>query len=98
MCLRPVNDRTDAVARLYIRHARVGLRDITRSLQHNAVTLRSKTVSLIYQEVWGLSLGYNVIRREASQAALAHGQHPARVRFMFAYQYIAAQLIVMAAA
>jgi hypothetical protein len=73
-------------------------RDIKSSLQHNAVTLRSKTVALIYQEVWGLLLGYNVIRREASQAAVAHGQEPARVRFKFAYQYIAAQLIVMAAA
>lgn len=43
-------------------------------------------------------LAYNVIRREASQAALAHGQDPARIRVKFAYQYIAAQLIVMAAA
>lgn len=51
-------------------------RDIKSSLQHNAVTLRSKTVALIYQEVWGLLLGYNVIRREASQAAVAHGQEP----------------------
>jgi len=91
---------TDAVARLYQERweIEVGFRDIKSSLQHNAVTLRSKTVSLIYQEVWGLLLGYNVIRREASQAALAHGQAPARVRFKFAYQYIAAQLIVMAAA
>ena len=51
-------------------------RDIKSSLQHNAVTLRSKTVALIYQEVWGLLLSYNVIRREASQAAVAHGQEP----------------------
>lgn len=42
-------------------------------------------------------LGYNVIRREASQAAVAQGQDPARVRFKFAYPYIAAQLTVMAA-
>ncbi len=91
---------TDAVSRLYKERwaIEVGFRDIKRSLQHNAVTLRSKTASLIYQEVWGLLLGYNLIRREASQAAVAHGQDPARVRFKFAYQYIAAQLIVMAAA
>ncbi|KZY32975.1 hypothetical protein A3730_18040 [Alcanivorax sp. HI0044] len=29
---------------------------------------------------------------------MAHGQDPSRIRFKFAYQYIAAQLIVMAAA
>lgn len=91
---------TEAIARLYKERweIEVGFRDIKSSLQHNAVTLRSKTVELVYQEVWGLLLGYNVIRREASQAALAHGQDPARIRFKFAYQYIAAQLIVMAAA
>lgn len=88
------------VARLYQERweIEVGFRDIKSSLQHNAVTLRSKTVDLVYQEVWGLLLAYNVIRREASQAAVTHGQNPARIRFKFAYQYIAAQLIVMAAA
>lgn len=55
-------------------------------------------MDLVYQEVWGLLLAYNMIRREASQAAVVHGQNPARIRFKFAYQYIAAQLIVMAAA
>lgn len=91
---------TKAVARLYQERweIEIGFRDIKSSLQHNAVTLRSKTVELVYQEVWGLLLAYNVIRREASQAAVAHGQNPARIRFKFAYQYIAAQLIVMAAA
>lgn len=91
---------TEAVARLYRERweIEVGFRDIKSSLQHNAVTLRSRTVELVYQEVWGLLLAYNVIRREASQAAVAHGQDPSRIRFKFAYQYIAAQLIVMAAA
>mgnify|MGYP001174534173 CR=1 FL=1 len=89
-----------SVARLYQERweIEIGFRDIKSSLQHNAVTLRSKTVELVYQEVWGLLLAYNVIRREASQAAVIHGEHPARIRFKFAYQYIAAQLIVMAAA
>jgi hypothetical protein len=89
-----------AVAQLYQERweIEIGFRDIKSSMQHNAITLRSKTVELVYQEVWGLLLAYNVIRREASQAAVAHGQNPARIRFKFAYQYIAAQLIVMAAA
>lgn len=76
----------------------LGFRDIKSSMQNNAVTLRSKKVELIYQEVWGLLLAYNVIRREASQAAVSHGRAPHQIRFKPAYQYIAAQLIVMAAA
>ncbi len=76
----------------------LGFRDIKSSMQSNAITLRSKKVDLIYQEVWGLLLAYNVIRREASQAAVAYGRTPGEIRFKPAYQYIAVQLIVMAAA
>lgn len=76
----------------------LGFRDLKSSMQHNAITLRSKKIELIYQEVWGLLLAYNVIRREASQAAVEYGRPPSEVRFKPAYQYIAAQLIVMAAA
>lgn len=76
----------------------LGFRDIKSSFQYNAITLRSKKVALVYQELWGVLLGYNLIRREASHAAVAHQQVPADVSFKFAYQYIAAQLIVMAGA
>lgn len=76
----------------------LGFRDIKSSMQNNAVTLRSKKIELVYQEVWGLLLAYNVVRREASQAAVSHGRAPCQIRFKPAYQYIAAQLIVMAAA
>lgn len=76
----------------------LGFRDIKSSFQYNAITLRSKKVALVYQELWGVLLGYNLIRREASHAAVAHQQVPADISFKFAYQYIAAQLIVMAGA
>lgn len=76
----------------------LGFRDIKSSMQQNAVTLRSKKIDLIYQEVWGLLLAYNVIRREASQAAIAFGRKPSDIRFKPVCQYIAVQLIVMAAA
>lgn len=66
-------------------------------MQNNAVTLRSKKIDLVYQEVWGL-LAYDIIRREASQAAIAFGKRPSDMRFKPACQYIAVQLIVMAAA
>lgn len=89
-----------AVAGLYQERWEIelGFRDIKSSMQHNAVTLRSKKIELVYQEVWGLLLAYNLIRREASQAAVAYGRTPSDIRFKTACQYIAVQLIVMAAA
>ena len=91
---------TKAVAKLYQERWEIelGFRDIKSSMQQNAMTLRSKKVELIYQEVWGLLLAYNVIRREASQAAVVFGRAPSDIRFKPACQYIAVQLIVMAAA
>ncbi|PIB83761.1 hypothetical protein CS296_24070, partial [Pseudomonas syringae pv. actinidiae] len=56
--------------------------------QDNALTLRSKTVDLVYQELWGLLLAYNVVRREASQAAVAHKRAPSEISFKFACQHI----------
>ncbi len=91
---------TEAVATLYQERWEIelGFRDIKSLMQQNAVTLRSKKVDLVYQEVWGLLLAYNVIRREASQAAVAFGRVPSDIRFKPVCQYIAVQLIVMAAA
>jgi len=90
----------NAVAMLYQERWEIelGFRDIKSSMQQNAVTLRSKKIDLVYQEVWGLLLAYNMIRREASQAAVAFGRAPSDIRFKPACQYIAVQLIVMAAA
>lgn len=76
----------------------LGFRDIKSTMQQNALTLRSKKIALVYQDVWGLLLAYNIIRREASQAAIAFGRTPSDVRFKPACQYIAVQLIVMAEA
>lgn len=75
----------------------LGFRDIKSSMQHNAITLRSKTVDLVYQELWGLLLCYNVIRREASMAAVSFDRSPSDIRFKPVCDYIAVQLIVMAA-
>ncbi|AZF24595.1 IS4 family transposase [Pseudomonas sp. R2-60-08W] len=91
---------TKVVAKLYQERWEIelGFRDIKSSMQQNAVTLRSKKIDLVYQEVWGLLLAYNVIRREAGQAAVAFGRAPSDIRFKPVCQYIAVQLIVMAAA
>jgi len=76
----------------------LGFRDIKSAMQNNAITLRSKKVELIYQELWGLLLAYNIIRREASQAAVEYQKSPSDISFKFAFHFIAAQLIVMAGA
>lgn len=75
----------------------LGFRDIKSSMQNNAITLRSKKVDLVYQELWGLLLCYNVIRREASMAAVSFDRAPSDIRFKPVCNYIAVQLIVMAA-
>lgn len=74
---------TKAVATLYQERWEIelGFRDLKSSMQRNAITLRSKTVELVHQEVWGLLLAYNIIRREASQAAVAYGRAPSEIRF-----------------
>ena len=97
----PQSDYTaDQIALLYQQRWEIELsfRDIKSSILNNAVTLRSKTVDLIYQEMWGMLLAYNVVRREASHAAASHGQRASNVRFKMAFTYIASNLIVMAAA
>lgn len=76
----------------------LGFRDIKSSMQHNTITLRSKKVELVYQELWGLLLGYNLVRREASQAAIAHKRAPNEISFKFACQFIASHLAIMAGA
>lgn len=92
--------KAKAIATLYQERWEIelGFRDIKSSLQQNTMTLRSKVKELVYQEVWGLLLAYNIIRREASQAAVAFGRSPGDIRFKPVAQYIAVQLIVMAAA
>lgn len=87
-----------AIARLYKERWEIelGFRDIKSSMQQNAVTLRSKKVELVYQELWGLLLTYNIIRREAALAAVAFERPPSEIRFKPVCQYIAVQLVVMA--
>ena len=89
----------EAIAHLYKERWEIelGFRDIKSAMQNNAITLRSKKVTLVYQELWGLLLSYNVIRREAAKAAVHFDRAPSDIRFKAVCDYIAVQLIVMAA-
>lgn len=89
-----------SIAQLYRQRWEIelGFRDIKSSMLSNAVTLRSKKVDLVYQELWGMLLAYNIVRREACHAAAIYGQRASDIRFKMAFSYIASNLIVMAAA
>lgn len=87
---------TQAVAKLYQERWEIQGYQAFDAAERNDPA--QQKVELIYQEVWGLLLAYNVIRREASQAAVAFGRAPSDIRFKPVCQYIAVQLIVMAAA
>lgn len=85
------------VAELY--HSRweieVGFRNLKSSLLNNALVLRSRKVELLEQEVWGMLLAYNLIRREATRAAEKHKKAPSEMSFKFAFQFIATEMIVL---
>ena len=89
-----------AVAKLYQERwgIELGFSDIKSSMQNNAITLRCKKVELTCQEVRGVLLTYNVIRRETCQAALVFDRNPSDISFKAVCHYIAVQVIVMAGA
>ncbi|SUI01327.1 ISCro3 transposase [Salmonella enterica subsp. indica] len=85
------------VAELY--HSRweieVGFRNLKSSLLDNALVLRSRKVALLEQEVWGMLLACNLIRREATKAAEKHKKAPSEISFKFAFQFIATEMTVL---
>ncbi|MCS2159510.1 IS4 family transposase [Scandinavium sp. H11S7] len=89
--------RAKDVAELY--HSRweieVGFRNLKSSLLDNALVLRSRKVDLLEQEVWGMLLAYNLIRREVTKAAEKHKKAPSEMSFKFAFQFIATEMIVL---
>ncbi len=65
----------------------VGFKNLKSSLLNNALVLRNRKVELLEQEVWGMLLAYNLIRREVTKAAT-------EISFKFASQFIAKEMIV----
>jgi len=57
-----------------------------------ALTLRSKTVDGVYQEIWGTLIGYNLIRLEIAEAALTVKCDPTEVSFIRAFHLIQFEL------
>jgi len=74
----------------------LGYREVKVSLLDNALTLRSKKVDLVYQELYGLLLAYNLIRHEIALTANEVGIRPTRISFKSAMRIVLYDYYVMA--
>ncbi len=59
-----------------------------------AQTLRSKTPTLVEQEIWGLLLAYNMIREQMKEVAKAIGISPLRISFVVMVDLVRSRFVV----
>jgi hypothetical protein len=73
----------EEIAELY--HERweleLGYDEIKTHTLEREETLRSKSPERVRQELWGLFIAYNLVRRQIEKFATAHAIHPLRVSF-----------------
>lgn len=67
-------------------------RELKQTMLGTALTLRSKTVDGVYQEIWGTLIAYNLIRLEIAKAALEVKCEPTEVSFIRAFHLIQFEL------
>lgn len=67
-------------------------RELKQSMLGTALTLRSKTVTGVYQEIWGTLTAYNLVRLEIAKAALAAKCAPTQISFVRAFHIIQFEL------
>lgn len=67
-------------------------RELKQTMLGTALTLRSKTVEGVYQEIWGTLIAYNLIRLEIAKAALTVKCAPTEVSFIRAFHLIQFEL------
>lgn len=87
----PIDDYpTDDIIALYRERWEIelGYREVKKSMLDNALTLRSKKVELVYQELYGLLLAYNLIRHEIALTANQVGIRPTRISFTSAMRIV----------
>ena len=63
-----------------------------QSMLGKALTLRSKTIDGVYQEIRGTLTAYNLIRLEMAKAALAVKCEPTEISFVRAFHVIQNEL------
>ena len=67
-------------------------RELKQSMMGMALTLRSKTVEGVQQEIWGALTAYNLIRLEIAKAALDADCEPTEISFVRAFHAIQYEL------
>jgi hypothetical protein len=67
-------------------------RELKQSMMGMALTLRSKTVEGVQQELWGALTAYNLIRLEIAKAALDANCEPTEISFVRAFHTIQYEL------
>ena len=79
--------KTADIAAYYTRRWQIetSFREIKQTMLGVALTLRSKTIEGVYQEIWGTLTAYNLIRLEIAKAALSVKCEPTEVSFIRAF-------------
>jgi len=67
-------------------------REIKQTMLGMSLTLRSKTIEGVYQEIWGTLTAYNLIRLEIAKAALSVKCEPTEISFIRAFHVIQYEL------
>lgn len=92
----PATDIVDLYAHRW--EIELGYREIKQYLLQNRLTLRSKTPTLIRQELWSVLLAYNVLRFQMAQMAYSlKNVEPNELSFSQAASFIIKELTVMPA-
>jgi hypothetical protein len=71
----------------------LGYDDVKTEMLEREETIRSKTPRNVEQELWGLLLAYNLVRREMEQVAQEAGVPPTRVSFIAGLRFVRAALM-----
>ena len=74
----------------------LGYREVKTSMLNNALTLRSKKKDLVYQELYGMLLAYNLVRHEIALTANEVGLRPTRISFKSALRIVLYDYYMMA--
>lgn len=86
--------RSTDIAALYSQRWSIetSYRELKQTMMGMALTLRSKTVEGVYQEIWGTLTAYNLVRLEIAKAALNAKCKPTDVSFIRAFHIIQFEL------
>lgn len=79
--------KTADIAAYYTRRWQIetSFREIKQTMLGVALTLRSRTIEGVYQEIWGTLTAYNLIRLEIAKAALSVKCEPTEFSFIRAF-------------